>query len=88
MSSNHEPPNYPYSLGITSNRRVNLSRPSQICSWTRGGYPIGYFPDDTVRVFTLFDPSTTQEEMSPYVKTTETPDGKHVIYQWGYTFSL
>lgn len=57
--------------------------------WFEGGIPVGYFPDNTVRVFTVFNPGTPEEKMQPYQKTVNTPSGEErMLYQWGYDYSL
>lgn len=56
--------------------------------WIEGIYPVGYFPDNTARVFTLFDHNTTEDEMRPFQKTITTPNGDRTIFQWGYIFTL
>lgn len=56
--------------------------------WIEGIYPVGYFPDGTARLFTLFDPSTTEDEMRPFQKTITSSSGERRIFQWGYIYTL
>lgn len=56
--------------------------------WIEGIYPVGYFPDNTARVFTLFDPNRPRDEIRPFLKTITTPNGDRSVFQWGYLSTL
>jgi hypothetical protein len=48
--------------------------------WWEGYKPVGYFPDNTVRPFTLSDSKS-------HDRLVKTPTGKRYVYEWGYYFS-
>lgn len=54
--------------------------------WYEGSESVGYFPDNTARVFINLI-TESDEKVDSLTKTVKTLQGDSRIYQWGYTFS-
>lgn len=52
------------------------------CYFIEGGVPVGYFPNNTIRPFTIFDPSTPDSRIRPHYNS------RNKTYQWGYFYGL
>lgn len=55
-------------------------------SWFFEGLkPVGYFPDNTARVFKFLVYS--ESGAHPHIKTIQTSNGERTLHEWGYYFS-
>lgn len=55
--------------------------------WYEGSESVGYFPDNTARVFINLATDESTDKQDSLTKTVKTLQGDRKIYQWGYTFS-
>lgn len=88
VSNFYQSPKYMATLGqkvIASCKKVGIVRFSY---WIEGGYPVGYFSDNTVRSFNLSKSPPECEDLRTYRKIIPTPSGDLLLMKWGHYCTL